>query len=548
MARESRVSLTHRTLDGFLLAQACLFVLPIFTAYLHPVLLGNMRNVQILLVLFFVASLYFRGAKMPDILSWQLRPEQFRSLAVLSLISFLATGLTHYFGIKLNGEDFSIFDWMLYNTNHREFMTSPICNMAPALGVCHHFAIHPTYIMMPLAILHRYLEHPLFLVSLHSIALWIGIFPIRQLAKKFLESDFLVLAVLLAYLSNAYLGAILNHGFHVEVFYVPLGLYFLTSWFSSSPWMWLYLLGFLSIKEDAAFYMIAFVAMQYLRNPLVRARCLMIFFLALAVLLLNILLVQPYFLRLTQADAPSYLRFWGHLGHTKLEIIRFIFSSPWQCLQLILSSYWYLIFGSLLFLPLLSLEAMAPILPVLIIYGLSNNPHMREYASYYSAPLLPFLFFALVDAMHRIRRWRLPQNNWAIIGLLACGLFSLSGGGYQKFPTLDRQILTDLAEARQYLKVNSPTLICAETLLFPHLPYAMRLQALSLECLHEASALTVLLNNSRYDSYPLNSKELTELVRSVPELELVQEFPSGLQIYRNSRAELNISTRERRTR
>ncbi|HET9238072.1 MAG TPA: DUF2079 domain-containing protein [Oligoflexus sp.] len=527
---ESRPSQTRAQdlVSRFFILQSVLFLLPLATTWLHPVLLGNVRNSQILLVFIFIMIIVKKNITLDALLAWRCPPKLWNALALTSLLSFLATGVTHYLGLRLNGEDFSIFDWMLFNTNYREFMTSPICNMAAALDVCHHFAIHPTYIMIPLAFLHRIFEEPLFLITVHSLALWSAIIPLRALARHFLKHDVLVAAVLLAYLCNAYVGSILNHGFHVEVFFVPFGLALLRAWVARRTNWWVWLLLFLSVKEDGALYMIAMALAQMVLTPRDR-RSYALFSVSLAVLALNLLLVQPYFLKVTGATVPSYLRFWGHLGSSKGEIIQTILTQPLSTVTMVLKSHWYILFGALLFVPFLSPLALAAMAPALLIYGLSNISHMREYATYYSAPLIPFLFFGLVEGGHRIMKRNLRVAPRLI--LIGTFLFALTGGGYQKFPLIAFQALWDLYEARNFLWTQARPLICAQTLLYPHLPYEWRIQPLSTECMQEPAALTVFLRNSRYDSYPIGAREFLALRASVPGMRLVKAWPSGLEIY-----------------
>jgi len=167
--------------------------------------------------------------------------------------------------------------------------------------------------------------------------------------------------------------------------------------------------------------------------------------------------------------------------------------------------------------------------PALLIYGLSNISHMREYATYYSAPLIPFLFFGLVEGGQRI----LQRNIRVAPGfiLVGCLLFALTGGGYQKFSPIAFQALRDLSEARNYLWTQTRPLICAQTLLYPHLPYEWRIQPLSPECMQAPAALTVFLRNSRYDSYPVGAREFLALRETVPGMRLLKAWPSGLEIY-----------------
>jgi hypothetical protein len=115
--------------------------------------------------------------------------------------------------------------------------------------------------------------------------------------------------------------------------------------------------------------------------------------------------------------------------------------------------------------------------------------------------------------------------------LMACLLFALTGGGYQKFPPIAWQALLDLHAARQFLWQQPRSLICAQTLLYPHLPYEWRIQPISPTCMQEPASLTVFLSNRRYDSYPLGAREFKALQQQIPGMRLVKAWPSGLEIY-----------------
>jgi uncharacterized membrane protein len=303
----------------------------------------------------------------------------------------------------------------------------------------------------------------------------------------------------------------------------------LQAWVERRRTWWVWLLLFLAVKEDGAFYMIALGLMRIFLQARDR-RSYLLLAVSTLVLLLNLALVQPYFLRVTGAEVPSYLRFWGHLGSSKSDIIRHIITQPLATLTMVLQSHWYILFGSLLFIPLFSPLALAAMAPALLIYGLSNISHMREYATYYSAPLIPFLFYGLAEGGQRLLRrpWRLAPG----LILVACLLFALTGGGYQKFPPIAFEALRDLQDARTFLSKQSHRLVCAQTLLFPHMPYEWTMQPLSPECMQQPESMTIFLSNRRYDSYPLGAREFFAMRQQIPGLQLVRTYPSGLEIYR----------------
>src|SRR5262249_48379598 len=80
-----------------------------------------------------------------------------------------------------------IFDRMLYETNHGRFMYAPTAGL-------NHFGIHPTYVMVPLALLHRAFEGPLLLVLVTFVAIWAGVVPLWILVRRAWSEDAALLA------------------------------------------------------------------------------------------------------------------------------------------------------------------------------------------------------------------------------------------------------------------------------------------------------------------------------------------------------------------
>lgn len=485
------------------------------------------RNLQIGLIffgsLFLLTKGHFERFRLPN--------HAFTIFFASALIACCGNGLLHFWGFKLNGEDFSIFDWMLYNTNYREFMTSPICNMAEPLGVCHHFAIHPTYILLPLAYLHSLFPSPILLILCHAFLVWVGLFPLKRLAQMFFDDPRMVFLVLWSYLANPYTGSLLNHGFHVEVFYVPLGLFFIVNFLLGSPKMWVYGLAFLLVKEDGAFYLTSF-AIGQMFDLKFRKQASGLLLLSLGILAINLIVIQPYFLEKNAAFEPSYLRFWGHWGASKPEIIRNLITSPLSVLYAFLTSNWWVLLGSLGFLPLFSFAGLMGLLPGLIMAALANNVHVREFATYYAAPMIPFLFLAFISGTKRLlsMRWQFSwKRAWPPLALL---FFGLTGGGYLRYPNVKWSLVSDLKEVRALIAREKPPLVCAQTLLFPHLDYHIPMFPIGEECLKQKGSLTVYLSDARYDSYPLPAHALNSLVENVDGMRLVLSYESSIKVFR----------------
>ena len=486
--------------------------------------MGNIRNFHILLTAITLVFILRRPAvrlRLPGrpgpLLLW---------LGFTSLIACIACVLTHYLGLRLNGEDFSIFDWMLYNTNHREFMTTPICNMTRPPDVCHHFGVHPSWIMIPLAPLHRLLESPLFLQMIHALAVWSALVPGWLLARRYLEDPLLCLLATAALLLNSFTGSLLNHGFHTEVFYLPLGLWFVHGWLSARPVQWLTaFVLFLLVKEDAAFYTLSFAGGVLLFARERWRSATLILSLSALILWFNLQVAQPWFLSQFEAVRPKYMRFWGHLGESPSAILLTLLHHPLDAAGQILSSGWSWFFGLALFLPLCSRIPLLAMLPTIALFGLSNNPHMRGYATYYPAALLPFFFWGWLEAWRNLQRIPLTARRLLFAASFLC--FSLAGGGYQKFPLPRPGTLTDLQQIRQDLAGHNGPL-CVQTIFFPHLPYEWQLWPLQPGCMQQEGALGIATGDPTYDPYPWQHTSLQALLATH---DVRKVYPSGLTVF-----------------
>lgn len=397
---------------------------------------------------------------------------------------FVAAAWSRYLSITLSGEDFSIFDWMMLNTWRGNFMFSPINGF-------NHFAVHPSWIFLPLVPLHALFMSPLFLLTVGPLVLWLAAWPLWTLCKCKGLSDFDAGIVVLAYLTTPFVGFVVNTGFRIESF-LPLGLFtFLLGWEKKHQLGWI--LGaifFLSIKEDSGFYLAAF-AIAHLFHRDTRRNAIFLLVGSLVITGITLGIVQPFFLQGAAIHEPGYLRFWGHHGATKSAIMMHMISSPGIMLHDIVTSGWWRLYPLLLGLPLLSFPTLLASIPGILLLGTAASCEaMHQYHHYYPLLLACMALFGMAEFLAR------PtlsfHKKWLARVVLL--VFPLFHAGWVSVFVPDKAILSDLQQARVFLEQRYPQVpICTQMIGFPYLGYRLQLQPYTPACMAQpgAVALTV---------------------------------------------------------
>ncbi|MDY7230242.1 DUF2079 domain-containing protein [Hyalangium rubrum] len=454
-------------LSGVLLLMAPL-------SWLHKEL-GAPRNWQTLLNVLLVLALAWAGG-LREGTSEATLPARVKRLFVIAVAVYcVSVQLGRYFSFAINGVDFSIFDWMLYNTNHRDFGYSPIYDV-------NHFGVHATYVLFPLVVLHRLFETPLLLCLTTAALVGGAAWPLWRLGKRVLPHEGLCVLLVLAYLTTPFTSVLLDGGFRPEVCYPLFGLTFLLGWVERRPALWgAALVAFLGIKEDAAFYVIAFALGVFLFERARWRPALGMLVAAAALFVFNVRFFQPLMLQGSNYAQPTYVTFWGQYGATLPEIVRNMLTSPLRLLGDVLTSGWYRVFAPALFLPLLSSRALVPMLATVFLLGSTSYAKMRGFGTYYPVTLLPFFFWGFTEAYAVLGRhpWLARLREGLLV--VALLLFPLVGGNYAKFSRPPSEVRQALPSVRERL-AREPGPICAQTVFFPHLPYELPLRPLFEDC------------------------------------------------------------------
>ncbi len=505
---------------AYAIGMAVLFVAVVPLSFVGPKV-GDLNRWHVALNTLFFGALLFLAANGSWLPEARVPRGALIGLGLASLGALMTYQLFHFYSFNASGTDFTQCDRMLFNTNHGRFMYSPIYEV-------NYFGIHPSYIVLPLVPLHRLFESPVFLVVVTGLVLWAPIIPLWFLAKKS-WNEWGALLALIAYLTNRWVLVVIDGGFRPEVFYPLLGFSFLSGWISKNWRIWLpSLVGFLSVKEDAALMCLAFTVGVFLFERTQWRAATVVGVISILVLALDVDIVQPIILRnYPKANAP-YGSYWGYYGNSFGGVVAGMLRHPGRVIADVVTSNWYRMFGPALFLPLLSRRALSSMLPMLVILGSSAQQMMRNYVWYYPLPLVAFLFWGILDARRELSLFcsrPVVRDGLFAFALL---LFPLIGGRL-RFAVPDWSKQRAIRLAMESLAQSKPVL-CVQEALAPQVPYRFELSLLSPKCASQPKAIAFI--NTELDPFPFNLKDLRAMVDRARVLGQAQSFGAGFYLLR----------------
>lgn len=480
------------------------FILPLVSCWFSKEL-AHIRNWQIAATIVTLILLFKVNKTTPlDVL---LNSSVSRRLICIpmgaAIALFTIQPIFNYLALEINGVDFSIFDWMLAQTERHHFMYSPIYDVT-------HIGVHQSWILFLLLPIHTLLQTPFFLLVLGGILLASAVLPLFRLCRlsslQYLDSIF----ICLCFLTSPYIGALANQGFRIESFYPVCFFSFLYFWKTNNlKKTFLTALLFLFIKEDAALYLIAWCLTAISFGDKTRFSAGLAVFSGV-IFFVNTHFVRSIFLENTTASAPEYLTFWSSYGTSTREIISGMLFSPIHVLSDIAKSGWWKLYTPFLLAPFFSRRAFFTSLPGIVLLGTAvGSKTMHSYGSYY--PVLLFCL-ALYGVMEFAGCWQTRKNLMWIVR--ATILFEpLFFSGYLKVHAPDFKTISDLSNVENYIKKNYPLAeIRVQTAAFPHLSYDLRLKPLFKK--EEVEATDVALLMPEKAPYPFSKEELKEIVET----------------------------------
>jgi uncharacterized membrane protein len=459
---------------------------------------ASFRYPQLVISVLLVAGWW----KRPVDFTLAMSPRAWRLLLLGSFFWLQVVALTWFFSFRVNGVDFSIFDWMLESTHHGRLGYSPIYEV-------NHFGVHSSFILLLWVPLHELVDSPLWLVMSAPLVVWLGVFPLRRLVRLSSGGPHgaLELAAVLLWVSNVWMGRSLHEGFRPELLLPLLTLWFLVGWLErNDEIVGLSLVSLLCTKEDSVLFVVGFVLVATLVERWRWKQALLIIFVSVGWLTLYVGLLQP---RLSGHTQASYWGFWSDFGATPRTVAVGMLTHPWSVAVKVATSRWWAFFLPFLLLPFRSVRAVGGLTPTVLLLGAANYEMMREYGGYYPLPLLAFSVLGVLDAWAVWRTSRSAKWGEGLV-LVAFTLFATIGAGYPR--TVHVQLEVHRQLQRAWDEAKTAPIVCVQTALFPHLGYSKRLMPLSdLDCIRRPGA--VALVHLGMDSLPYDTQVYLDAVK-----------------------------------
>ena len=409
--------------------------------------------------------------------------------------------ITGYFGLEINGFDFSIYDWMSRPNFFKEIGYEPIHSS-------NHFGVHATWILFPIYSLRTLWGHPLFLIVLGSAAIWLAVIPLWfYLESRSLDRQFNI-TLCLAYLSCSFTATLINKGFRIECLY-PLAVFsFIWAWENSKTFLWiLFLSCFLCIKEDAPLYLLGFASYLIVFKKHERRLGAFLFLSSATLFFLNLNYFQASFV--DPQFKKVFMGFWAHYGKDLLSISQNILLSPTIFFSDIIQSGWWKIYLVLGFLPIFSPRFLAFSLPGIILLGTARGSvTMHQYGSYYPMVLVCLALLGVADVYKNIPT-RFPGLKTVVLFIVFT--FPLFHASSLKFYPHKLDQYHAIQGIAQELEKSKAGKICVQAGLIPYLGYHLPIENLSNACLKEADYALI---SPELNPYPHSKAYLENLSTS----------------------------------
>lgn len=333
----------------------------------------------------------------------------FLVLALAYALIFGALSLLRHESFHSGGFDVGIFDQVIWNSLHGRLFENSIRIDAPSF-----LAQHFSPLLLMLVPLYAVWSDPRTLLITQTIALTIAAFPLYWFAREKI-GVMLALGVTAAYFLFPSLQYVNLFEFHEIALATPLlafSVYFLLHR-RYKPFLVCLLLALLA-KEEVAFIVAAF-GVYILLVPGKRTLGMALVFLGVAYAVVTFKYIIPYFFGQSYDANFFVMDRYGYLGKTISGIAITAITRPGLVLQHLLVStkieFLLQLLVPLAFIPVLGGEVFALSLPTIDYLLIGDYSYQNSIHYQYTAPIIPFLFFALVIGLGRLTRWAAAKQQ-----------------------------------------------------------------------------------------------------------------------------------------
>lgn len=327
----------------------------------------------------------------------------FLGLATSYALIFGTLSLLRHQSFHTGGFDLGIFDQVIWNSlNGRLFENSIMIDSPSFLG--HHFSP----ILLALVPLYSIWDDPRMLLATQTLALTVAGFPLYWFARRKLGA-LLALVIAAGYFLSPPLQSVNLADFHeisLAVLFLSFALYFMLNQ-RDVPFLICLGLALIS-KEEVSFIVFGF-GLFVLLVQRKRALGLSLCVLGLGWAAMTLLYLIPFFHGPAFTTDYYFVGRYAYLGKSVFEVARNALLQPGLVLEHLVIplkiEFVLHLLVPLLFIPFLGTEVFALSLPSFAYLLLGDDPFQDSIRSQYTAPLIPFIYFAAVLGVKRITQY-----------------------------------------------------------------------------------------------------------------------------------------------
>lgn len=365
------------------------------------------------------------------LIEWKRRSKP--GLLFVGLVYFLLIFILNVFRFydNYNFHDLYIFENSFWNTLRGRFFWN-FYEFGNHLGV--HFS---PGLIIPL-IFYSIVQHPLTLIFVQTLAITFSVLVVYALSERVISDAPASFLFSIAYLLYpATIGTAFS-GFHEAPFVIlPIFLLFLAIESEKERLFWVTFAFCLIWKETYALIFL-FFGLALVFNAKTRRKGWLLMIFSFMWLIWTLFIIMPLIRGTPFSEGVMKYRFPVEIGHTPIEIISNFFKNPGiffeHAFQKEKIFYILKLIIPLALIPILSPLLLLPVLPQLAQNLLSRHMFGISLMKHYSAPMIPFLFYAFIKSAGKLApvasKWKIRPaillriTGWLIIFLCIITIFN----------------------------------------------------------------------------------------------------------------------------